>query len=149
MDKPGWKKIEIGGITEAGSSAKFKTGDWRSKFPIHLKEKCTNCMLCVVYCPDDCILVKDGILEKVDYDYCKGCGICFKVCPVGAIKMDDETKFEEFKLNPKKFEQVEPPQAPPETAPQDKPEQKQEVEGAEVKKEKEDSKTKKAKKGKK
>ena len=104
MDKPGWKSLKIGGLTEAGSSAKFKTGDWRSKFPIHIKEKCTNCMLCVVYCPDDCILVQEGKIDYFDYDYCKGCGICFRVCPVNAIKVEDETKFEEFKMNPKKFE---------------------------------------------
>lgn len=102
--KPGWKDIKIGGLTDAGSSKKFKTGDWRAKFPIHLKDKCTNCMMCAVYCPDDCILVKEGKIDKVDYEYCKGCGICFQVCPVNAIKMEDETKFEEFQKNPKKFE---------------------------------------------
>lgn len=103
--KPGWKDIKIGGLTDAGSSTKFKTGDWRAQFPIHLKEKCTSCMLCAVYCPDDCILVKEGKIDHVDYDYCKGCGICFQVCPVSAIKMQPETKFEEFQKNPTKFEQ--------------------------------------------
>jgi pyruvate ferredoxin oxidoreductase delta subunit len=23
-----------------------------------------------------------------DYEYCKGCGVCFSVCPVDAIKME-------------------------------------------------------------
>jgi len=25
---------------------------------------------------------------KVNYDYCKGCGICAEVCPTKAIKME-------------------------------------------------------------
>ena len=45
-------------------------------------------MLCAVYCPDDCIKQKDGVLLGVDTDYCKGCGVCAKVCPFGAIEMN-------------------------------------------------------------
>jgi 4Fe-4S binding domain. len=27
----------------------------------------------------------------IDYDFCKGCGICEKICPKQAIKMEVET----------------------------------------------------------
>ena len=37
-----------------------------------------------------CIKQKDGILTKIDLDYCKGCGICSKVCPFRAIDMKEK-----------------------------------------------------------
>jgi pyruvate ferredoxin/flavodoxin oxidoreductase, delta subunit len=37
------------------------------------------------------IPVKDGKREDFDYFYCKGCGICFKVCPFQAISFEKET----------------------------------------------------------
>lgn len=85
------KKIGRGAsILVAGNSIKFKTGDWKVKFPVHKKDICKNCMLCVPYCPEDCIKQKDGILTKIDLDYCKGCGICSKVCPFRAIDMKEK-----------------------------------------------------------
>ena len=77
-------------ILKDGNSLEFKTGNWRNKTPMHNKDKCKNCMMCVPYCPENCILHKDGILEGIDLDYCKGCGICSKVCPFKAIDMKDE-----------------------------------------------------------
>ena len=29
---------------------------------------------------------------KIDYDFCKGCGICAKICRIGAIEMEAERK---------------------------------------------------------
>ncbi|MBU0629030.1 MAG: 4Fe-4S binding protein [Nanoarchaeota archaeon] len=89
------KEIPIGGlIDEAGSSRKFKTGDWRSFRPLIEESKCINCMMCDVFCPEHCISVKeDGKRGEIDLDYCKGCGICANVCPVKCIKMEEEAKF--------------------------------------------------------
>lgn len=87
----GKRFTKAGIITEAGNSLKVKTGDWRNRYPVHIKEKCTNCMLCVVYCPDSCIRhTNNAILEGMDLDYCKGCGVCAKVCPFHAIEMVTE-----------------------------------------------------------
>ena len=35
-------------------------------------------------------LVKVGGVYRVDLDFCKGCGICARECPCGAIRMVDE-----------------------------------------------------------
>ncbi len=81
-----WKKITPGGmIFDAGNSEDFKTGDWRSMRPVWIIDKCTQCMLCPPTCPDSSIPVKDNKRLDYDYDHCKGCGVCVRVCPFGAI----------------------------------------------------------------
>jgi pyruvate ferredoxin oxidoreductase delta subunit len=88
--KLGWKDLPIGGIiTEAGSSLKYKTGDWRSLRPRIKKGKCVNCLICWIYCPDSAIIRKENDVE-VNYYYCKGCGICARECPKEAIEMVEE-----------------------------------------------------------
>jgi len=79
-----------GGIMDPGSSVRFKTGNWKTLKPIYDKKKCINCMLCVVYCPENSIPQKKGIRLETNYEMCKGCGICAQVCPVKAIKMVKE-----------------------------------------------------------
>ena len=46
--------------------------------------------MCVPYCPENCIKQTNGILDEIELDYCKGCGICAKVCPFKAIEMKSE-----------------------------------------------------------
>lgn len=72
-----------------------RTGEWRNKRPVVTSEACLavkagkeTCQICWSYCPDGCIA--RGIGPVVDYDYCKGCGICAEVCPSGAITMVPE-----------------------------------------------------------
>jgi len=91
-EKPGWKSLPMGAVVpEAGSSLKYKTGDWRAFRPVVDKEKCINCLFCWIYCPDGAVVRKEKWVE-VNYDYCKGCGICSKECPKEAIKMVEEQK---------------------------------------------------------
>ena len=67
-----------------------KTGTWRVFKPILDKKKCVNCLRCWIYCPEATInRKKDGSIS-IDYDFCKGCGICAKVCNVKAILMERE-----------------------------------------------------------
>jgi pyruvate ferredoxin oxidoreductase delta subunit len=91
-NKPGWKTLPIGAVVlEAGSSLKYKTGDWRAFKPVIDKERCVNCLLCWIYCPDSSIIRGEKRVE-INYDYCKGCGICAHECPKKAIKMVEEVK---------------------------------------------------------
>jgi len=88
-----WREVPRGGsISEAGSSAEYETGSWRSQRPIHDKEKCINCLRCWILCPDSAIQVEDGKVTGIDYKHCKGCGICAHECPpkVQAITMVQE-----------------------------------------------------------
>ena len=73
-------------IKTPGSSKNNETGSWRTFKPILDKEKCIDCGNCILFCPEGCI-TKD---YDIDYDYCKGCGICAEECPVKAIKMERE-----------------------------------------------------------
>lgn len=54
---------------------------------------CNECENCYVFCPDASVLKREEMLSRqVDYDYCKGCGICFTECPRGAISLQGETR---------------------------------------------------------
>jgi len=77
-------------IVEPGSAKKYETGSWRSKTPEVNKEKCTDCLFCWIYCPDNCIIVKDEKMKGFKLTHCKGCGICATQCPVKAITMKEE-----------------------------------------------------------
>jgi NADPH-dependent glutamate synthase beta subunit-like oxidoreductase len=52
---------------------------------------CFGCDNCFGVCPDNAVK-KTGIGKgyEIDYDYCKGCGLCVAECPCGAISMIPE-----------------------------------------------------------
>ena len=62
------------------------TGGWRTVRPVVDAAKCRQCGWCYLYCPVSCVVEKDNCFA-VNYDYCKGCGICAKECPSMAISM--------------------------------------------------------------
>jgi pyruvate ferredoxin oxidoreductase delta subunit len=53
---------------------------------------------CWISCPDSSILTaqsdKGTVVTGIDYDHCKGCGICAQECPkaIHAITMEQEKK---------------------------------------------------------
>jgi 2-oxoacid:acceptor oxidoreductase delta subunit (pyruvate/2-ketoisovalerate family) len=50
---------------------------------------CNNCDNCWVFCPDAAITRIDSTYE-VNYDFCKGCGICAEECPRSVISLVEE-----------------------------------------------------------
>jgi 2-oxoacid:acceptor oxidoreductase delta subunit (pyruvate/2-ketoisovalerate family) len=54
---------------------------------------CFSCDNCYGVCPDNAVikLGEPGERYAIDYDFCKGCGICVAECPSGAIAMVPET----------------------------------------------------------
>lgn len=52
---------------------------------------CFECDNCYGVCPDNAIIkLGPGKKFRINYDYCKGCGICANECPCGAIDMVSE-----------------------------------------------------------
>ena len=91
--KNGWKDLHLAGtICEGGTAMKVNTGDWRTKIVGWVQGNCKQCMLCAPWCPDSSIPVKDGKRQDFDFMHCKGCGVCFKVCPFKAITWEKEEK---------------------------------------------------------
>ncbi len=52
---------------------------------------CNACGNCFIFCPDTSVFFEEGHLKsQVNYDYCKGCGICVNECPTGAMVLVKE-----------------------------------------------------------
>jgi 2-oxoacid:acceptor oxidoreductase delta subunit (pyruvate/2-ketoisovalerate family) len=51
---------------------------------------CFGCDNCYGACPDNAVIKTGPDSYEIDYDYCKGCGICAAECPCGAIAMVPE-----------------------------------------------------------
>ena len=86
-----------------------KNAGWRNMRPVLDAEKCTGCLQCYLYCPDGCIFrpvrqatdavdaagTADTAAVAIDYDFCKGCGLCVEVCRFGALAMVPESEGDE------------------------------------------------------
>ena len=97
MSEKSVKKDLLGSQQRPVAGEAGKTGCWRTVRPILDIEICTvsknnkhTCHLCWLYCPE--MVMSRGIPPEINYDYCKGCGICATECPVGAIKMVSEAE---------------------------------------------------------
>lgn len=66
-----------------------KNAGWRNIRPVIDLEKCVGCLQCYLYCPDG-VISKEENKVRLDYDFCKGCGICKKMCHFDAIQMEVE-----------------------------------------------------------
>jgi len=94
-EKPVKEKIEItlgAVITKPGSTRVYKTGEWRTFKPDIDQAKCIKCGKCWMTCPDAAVYKDAEGRFKVNHDYCKGCLLCEKECPVKAISHVVEEK---------------------------------------------------------
>jgi len=52
---------------------------------------CNQCDNCYMYCPDIAVIrEKTGEVRNINYDYCKGCGLCVVECPRNAMTLREE-----------------------------------------------------------
>lgn len=72
---------------DGGNAKEYLTGGWRAMRPVWNEENCKNCLLCWVVCPDSSIVVENGEMIGIDYDHCKGCGVCVHQCHFDALEM--------------------------------------------------------------
>lgn len=92
-EKSTWQDLTEGAeIYEPATSLLCNTGEWRVMTPVFKSDACKQCLLCVPYCPDSAIPVRDGKREDFDFMHCKGCGICVTACPFDAIDFVKEEK---------------------------------------------------------
>ncbi len=77
-------------LSHPEKAAMGKTGSWRVFRPFLDEEKCIKCWRCWIFCPEASIAKNE--LPTIDYEYCKGCGVCAHECPVNAIEMRREEK---------------------------------------------------------
>jgi pyruvate ferredoxin oxidoreductase delta subunit len=66
---------------------------WRSLRPVLDATACSKCLICWLLCPDGVIQRHDSGALEIDYDYCKGCGICARECRQKAISMENEGNY--------------------------------------------------------
>lgn len=81
-------ELPNGTYYEAGHLVSKNAG-WRTKHPEIDTQKCVGCLQCYLYCPEG-VIRKEADKVAIDYDFCKGCGICVKTCRLNAIHMEAE-----------------------------------------------------------
>jgi len=79
-----WNELLTGGINpNAGNSVEHLTSLYRKdEKPQFDETNCIHCFFCWVFCPDNAIIIENQKVTRINYDYCKGCGICANECPV-------------------------------------------------------------------
>ncbi len=79
-------------IYAPGNSVARHTGSWRIVRPLIDLDACTRCGLCWALCPDGAISLGTNATPAIDYGNCKGCMICARVCPLHCIGEEKEVR---------------------------------------------------------
>jgi pyruvate ferredoxin oxidoreductase gamma subunit len=87
-------------VEDAGNTVLKDLTASRSGFiPAFHRDKCVDCALCDLVCPDFCFTwdvedQEDGSqairLRGIDYKFCKGCMKCIDACPTDALTNERE-----------------------------------------------------------
>jgi pyruvate ferredoxin oxidoreductase delta subunit len=92
-----YNEVPIGGVVKSpGCSREYRTGLWTDRVALWNSETCTNCLRCWLVCPDESIVIRDGQMSGVDFDFCKACGLCVKECPTDPKSLRLGKKGEQF-----------------------------------------------------
>lgn len=94
--KLGYLNQPIGGLIPAVGSSMFKdlSSSRAGYIPVLNRGKCTSCGECDITCPDYCFEWKEEtskkgkqeqVLQRIHYQYCKGCLRCVKICKFEAL----------------------------------------------------------------
>jgi pyruvate ferredoxin oxidoreductase gamma subunit len=75
-----------------GNSPLRHTGSWRVFRPVIDLDACTRCGICFALCPDGAIVLDENAYPGIDYDNCKGCMICYQECPIHCIRQKKEVR---------------------------------------------------------
>ncbi len=107
----GFDNAPLGGVNPIfGSSVSNDLSASREGYiPLFDKEKCINCGMCDIYCPDMVYQFAEGEYKGKkamvnlgpDYRHCKGCLRCVEVCPTSAITegLESEHDISETNVN--------------------------------------------------
>jgi 2-oxoacid:acceptor oxidoreductase delta subunit (pyruvate/2-ketoisovalerate family) len=79
-------------IYAPANSPQKHTGNWRQFRPVLERDKCNQCWLCFVSCPEAAIVLDDEEYPKIDLDVCKGCLLCAHECPTHAFRVEREMR---------------------------------------------------------
>ncbi|MBI4268023.1 MAG: 2-oxoacid:acceptor oxidoreductase family protein, partial [Chloroflexi bacterium] len=97
----GYEYAPIGGVITNGGNTIHKdlSASRQGIFPLYHRDRCIDCGLCTMTCPDYVFVWTKGVdkrgqpsmvLQGPNLQYCKGCLKCVEICPVEALTMECE-----------------------------------------------------------
>jgi pyruvate ferredoxin oxidoreductase gamma subunit len=113
----GYRSAPLGGVLPTpGNTAHNDLSTSRTGWmPVLEQEKCINCGMCDLVCPDLCLVWstfkapgdEPGVrLDGIDYQYCKGCMRCVETCPTAAMTREQEVPGKADRLRVPLFTEV-------------------------------------------
>ncbi len=97
----GYANAAIGGaiINPGNTVNKDLSASRQGIFPLYHRDRCIDCGLCTMTCPDYVFVWEQGmdkkgrpamVMKGPNYQYCKGCLKCVEICPVEALTLECE-----------------------------------------------------------